>query len=427
MRIKQSFFSRLFYNNKFLLIFSIFVSFCIWVFVASGSTETITKVIDGIPIEIPLSDEAISDGLEVFSQSLTTAQVRVTGNRAIIGSISQNDIQVFADSSSTITRSGSYTLALKAKKVGQVNDYEITSSISPSYVYVVVDKQREITLSIEPNISYKVNKNYFASTAQLSTNQVTIKGPESDISKISKAVATGEIKDELSKDTSTKAQITLLDSYGTKVSSDLITMDVKEITVNIPVLLKKTLPIDVEYLNKPDNVDISNYVTIEPSTIDIAASEEVFKQIGDKLMLRSVDFSRLVNTSENVYDFNIELPAGCKNLNQVITAKVTIDFSSMALRTYTVTNFEFKNLDYQKKASVTKNTLNITLLGNTAELNKIQSNSIKAIIDLSTKGSNFIGTSEISVSEFDLGIDTSECWVIGDYTTIISVESKSSS
>ena len=424
MRIKQSIFSRMFYNNKFLLVFSLFVSFCIWIFVTSGSTETITKVIDNIPIEIPLSDEAVSDGLQIFSQSYTTAQIRVTGSRATIGSLTQNDIQVFADSSSTIMRSGSYTFALKARKVGQVSDYEITSSISPNYIYVVVDKQREITLNIESNVSYKVNKNYFAGNAQLSTKQVTVKGPESDISKISKAVANGEIKEELSKNARTNAQIKLLDSFGTEVSSDLLTMDVEEVTVNIPVLLKKTLPIDIEYLNKPENVDISKYVTIEPSIVEIAGSEELFNQMGDKLTLKSVDFSQLVNTSKNEFTFDIELPAGCKNLSEVTSAKVTIDFSSMVRRTYTVTNFEFKNLDSQKKASVTKNTLTVTLIGSANELNKISSNTIKAIIDLSTKGNDFIGTSEISIADFDLGIDSTECWVIGSYTTIIRVEDR---
>ena len=78
-------FSKLFYDNKFAITFSLIVSFIIWLFVSSSNFEEQEKLISDIPITIPLSDEAKEMGLKVFSGGDEKAEVKVSGNRVSLG------------------------------------------------------------------------------------------------------------------------------------------------------------------------------------------------------------------------------------------------------------------------------------------------------------------------------------------------------
>ncbi|MBQ3093087.1 MAG: hypothetical protein IJC57_02400, partial [Clostridia bacterium] len=114
-KIKNIKINRLFYNNKFVAVFSIVTSFVIWIAMASNSSESIPMIISDIPVDIVLSESAVKDGLRIFSGQDITARVEVTGNRLTVGQLTKNDIQVTApQAASTIMSPGNYTLELAA-------------------------------------------------------------------------------------------------------------------------------------------------------------------------------------------------------------------------------------------------------------------------------------------------------------------------
>ena len=67
----------LFYNNKFVLIFSVFVALVIWVVFATRNTEEIPRTVTDVPIVVNLSDSAQQSGLKVFSPINAKAQAAV--------------------------------------------------------------------------------------------------------------------------------------------------------------------------------------------------------------------------------------------------------------------------------------------------------------------------------------------------------------
>ena len=83
-------------NNKFVFIAAILVSVGIWVYMSMGSSNDTTVTVTNIPIQIELPADATNNGLQLFSGGEQTASVTVTGNRAILGSISESDITVSA-------------------------------------------------------------------------------------------------------------------------------------------------------------------------------------------------------------------------------------------------------------------------------------------------------------------------------------------
>ena len=65
-----------------------------------------------------------------------------------------------------------------------MTDYEFSSSVSPKFVTVVVDRYKSQTFDITPNIKFTADTDYFVAPIALSEPQVTVSGPESLVSSI---------------------------------------------------------------------------------------------------------------------------------------------------------------------------------------------------------------------------------------------------
>ena len=148
-------FNNLLQNNKFLLIIALLISVSVWLYMSTGSSNDTTVTVGNIPIQIELSDEANNNGLMIFSNSEKTASVTVTGNRAVLGSISEKDITVTAAANS-IDSSGNYSLSVSAVKTNPGANFQIISTVTPSTVNVIIDYLREASFPIQENVVYKV-------------------------------------------------------------------------------------------------------------------------------------------------------------------------------------------------------------------------------------------------------------------------------
>ena len=103
--------NKFFKSNKLAFVFSLIVSFCIWVKLSTSSSEKISKTISNIPINIALSESAKESGLRVFGLDNVFAEVTVEGNRIALGQLTKENITVFAQQSAgIINTTGNYTL-----------------------------------------------------------------------------------------------------------------------------------------------------------------------------------------------------------------------------------------------------------------------------------------------------------------------------
>ena len=112
---------RLFYNDKFVMIFSVLVSIILWFTVSATNTSTEShKVISDIPVTIELSQNAKDNDLMVFNDN-QTASVSVSGSSFIVSQVQKENILVTALQAGTIDRAGTYTLVLSAKQQGTLS------------------------------------------------------------------------------------------------------------------------------------------------------------------------------------------------------------------------------------------------------------------------------------------------------------------
>ena len=416
---KKFFLNKILQNSKFLFFISLLISLSMWIYMSIGNGNDTVVTISNIPVQIELSDDAIKNGLQIFNTGDITASVSVSGNRAIIGSLTQNDIIVTA-ATNAIDSSGNYTLSLSASKANPYEDFQIVSNVTPSNVNVLIDYYRESTFDIQDNVVYKVSEGYFASTA-ISSKSIMITGPQTEVSKIAKVIASATLGNTLTSSTETKAEILLYDSENNLIEdTEMLNMDFTTVDVSISVLPEKSLPIKPVFINKPEGLDISDdMINIEPSSIMLAGTQEVLENL-NSVTLESIDFSTLRNERQT-FTLAIDIPPDCKNISNASTARVTLDLSSMSSKTLTVERFNVQGLTPNHTAQITQKSIDVTIYGPKEELDKLTKDNITAIIDTSSS-SGTVGSVQMPVT-FAMP-DASRCWANGSYKANLTISEK---
>lgn len=421
-RIRKINVNKLFYNNKFVAVFSFIMSVIIWTTVSSNSTESIPVTISDIPVDIQLSESAVQDGLKVFSGHDITARVEITGNRLVVGQVTKDNIQISASqAASTIISPGNYTLELSAKKVGILKDYEIVSDVKPSVITVMVDRYRESEFDIEPEINFTSKPGYFVGNTVLSSQKVTLSGPETEVSKIKKVKVVSNIPGELDSSVTLKLPIIMYDAYDKAITGETISAGVNEVEASIPILMKKEIEIIPDFSNLPSGITSKKgypeIARVIPDKLEIAGSEDVVSAL-KSIKLDAIDFNK-VNIQNSKFTLPINLPQGCRSLNNVYSADVNLNLSQFRERILNINQFSFKNLPKGKTAKVYNKGINITVLAPLNDINYIKSSNIVAEIDFEGKD-DFVNSMEMPVKLYVKDSDTA--WIYGQYYVNVNLE-----
>lgn len=416
MKIKKISFRKLFYNNKFVAVFSLILSFFLWLKIASGSSEISKKTISNIPINVDLSSSVKEIGLSVFGLEDMSAEVTVSGNRIVLGQLTKDNIQIYANlSEGIITTAGNYTLELKARRNinSVITDFNFESDVSPRFINVFVDRFKSKTFNIIPEISYKTDPEYFT-PINLSENTVTISGPDSIISTISKVCIESKLESQVTQTVNLKdLPIKLYDNNGNKIISKNLNYSTNKVNATISFLRKKNLKINPVYINGPNTMPFTeSSIKLTPTYIDIAAPENVINSL-DKIELDPLDFSQ-INLSNNSFDIPINMPNDCRNLSNTYSANIKINMSGIQSKKLNINKVSFVNIPSGKHAASSTINLNVEVLGPASEIKKISSDDITVQVDLSSKN-NFTGTTEVP-AKIIFNSSKSGCWSYGSYT-----------
>lgn len=406
---------KLFYNDKFVMIFSVFVAFIMWITVSTTSQESTIFTITDISVTLP----ELSNDLRFFNTEDLKAEVKISGNAIVVASVTNSDIYISPSDTSKITEPGTYTLSLVPKKSGVKTDYNFESTVSPSKIDVYVDRyaEREITITDKIDVS-SVDPSSYASTTILSQQTVKITGAESVVNSIAEVDAEYKFDSTLSKTTVVKAPLVFYDSSGKQVTSEYITSDITSVDATVPVLKLKTVDIVPNIINMPDSLDFdTSRIKVSPSTINIAAPDDVIDTIGS-VSTSEIDFSK-INIKNNKVTTALVIPSGCKNLDQISSVDVEFDMTGMVSKTLTIDRFTVINESSDRKPTVSTKSLDVTLIGSKEQIDAITPAHLTAVIDMQQKNS-FVGFVEMPVT-ININSKFSSCWVYGSYTADVNV------
>lgn len=323
--------TKLFNNNRFIMVFSLVLSIIIWFVVSIVYSPQTGRTLSQIPIEISFSDESM--GYKAYSKTELMANVDVSGKKYVVEQLSADSVVVSAVTDS-VKGSGIYTLELKARKKTVGGDYTVVS-VSPSTINVMIDveKQLEYNVAIDclgatvPETKNSKESLVLEPTFVDSANKVvTVTGPESEVRRISYVVAIAEVEKELTQSETYAAGLVAYDPTGlalydanTGVSSlQYTTFSYDKTEVVAAVNLCKEVPLKMQYANAPARMpkvtlyavtdgDAQNQKAV--NTVTVKGAQSVIGSISEITLDGTVDFAKINAADPASMQVKLTLPA----------------------------------------------------------------------------------------------------------------------
>lgn len=410
---------KLFNNDRFVLIFSVFAAIILWFIMATVNTEERPRVIYDVPIQVELSDEAKAAGYQVFEQSDLTAKVSVTGNSLVVNQLSKDDLKVQVHNFPAITP-GQMTLNLVAVKHNQQADYEI-SSVDPGSVIVNVDRYKEVTMEVQNQIKYTVDDQHFVNAPVLSLDTVTLSGPETELMKVATVSAETNVREQPTETIKFTTRLVLRDAEGNEIpnTNGLIHFadDVDEVEVTIPVQSRASIPLEVTYSNQPEQLDLSAIMKMDYQRIEVGATQQELENL-HSIMLKPIDFANISPTRNSVV-LDVELPDSFTNLSNLTSVNVSFNLDDFTTKTLTVEQFITRNRTSRQNVDITTKSLPVTIVAPKEVIDQITSEDLYGEVNL-TGQEHFTGSTELPVKIFVKNPEYT-AWAYGNYRANVTI------
>ncbi len=417
----------IFENKKISMIISLVLAITLWLVITITESPDSENTLTGLSVSIPIENTVVSEmGMDIIGDpNAYTTSVTVRGPAYVVSDVTADDISVSA-SISNVTNSGIYTLELRAiKQAGADDNFEIIS-LSPKTINVEFDyidtKQFELYAQA---IGHKVEDGLMAELPFISNKNnavLNVKGPRTDIEKISKIVAVAEVNKTLRRTETFTGSLKIFDTNGNEMKSDGLTItavdgvSAPDIKVTVPIYKEKEVPIVAQFINQPKGFLNRKFPhRLEYSSMLVSGPPEVIDKITE-CKLSEIDFRQITGNNQK-FKTSLIIPEGVKNKDNIETVTVTID----GLENYSVKTFDITKISVIDAVTVTNVRLtrairNVKIIGPKEVIDRINSKDLYAEIE--TQG---LQSGEHTVSVNVACKTANTVWQIGEYTATVNI------
>lgn len=409
--------SDLFYNNRFLLVFSIICAVLIWLVVAVEFGEEIET-----SFERSVSAQPTASRLEPFGEKEFNIRVVIRGKKYIVDSKETRDnIKIVLDTSN-VKNAGKESVLnvdVTSKEVDIVDWY-------PKTVSVFYDTKADKDLQIEKEeylLSELSEIGYKALEPELVNEySVNITGPASEIREITRVVAKASPKGDLRETQTITADLVFMRADGGEIVYS--EPNIKSVQLRFPIYKIEDLMPVCSFSNPPaayiDNPPFE--YAVSPKRVTVGVSEEQFDG-GDTFELsEKIDYSNLhegVNTlklpadSSEVYYWDEKTFGESEKV-----FNVTVNVLGMSRKTVAVPENINVNIPDNLSLELSGVGFNeIVIIGPSEELSALNSDNLVFTADFSGIDASKKGKT-VTVP---LKLFNEECWVYGTYNATFVV------
>lgn len=426
MERKKQRISDLFYDNRFLLVFSVLFALIAWLIVATEFAET-QNTISNVPVQINYSNVNNNlGGLQPFLDKEYTVDVTISGKRYIVESDDiKDDILVIADTS-LVNSVGEFPLMLSVTSKSVRPEYEFVSITPQITDKITFDYLKEEEFKIEPEIAFSnkaVRDGYHLGDITVSDlSSVKVSGPETAVKKVSKVVARAEHDGDLRKSTSVEASLLAVDKNNVVVQGVSFNRNSTKVNVKIPVYSIQTLPVVCSFSNIPSEYigNIPFEYTISPSSAEFGIFDDDTEKESVELATK-IDFSKL-NVGENKFTVNVTANefSGAVLLDENITEfVVTVKVNDVSSKNFIASseNIRFENLPNGISAEFSDFQFSeLTVIGPKDYISQLKNENIILIADFGSYDNLETDTMIVPVRVSD-----GYCWSFGEYYAVFNI------
>ncbi len=331
---------KLFYNNRFVAIFSIVLAIIFWLVINMAVNPTDERVFNNIPVEIDTTGTAASAvNLEVITQSVQTVNVTVRGERFALYQLTDSDIKAYA-STINVNARGVYNLPISARLADNSSSDSLEFSVSTATTTVRFDQKETRTFSVRPFIENVTVAEglYIGELSVIDNTSVSIYGPLTELNTIDevRAVYAPETLETLSETIYPSAEIKLYDESGAEITTDLLEISPGNTCyITVPVMMDKMVDLNVRYSNTPSTL-FSLPATLSTERIEITGQSTVVEEI-DSVNLESISVNE-ISVSNNTFtrDVNIDRMGVSVIDRSELPVTVTVDMDGYSERNFSV-------------------------------------------------------------------------------------------
>ena len=399
-----------FWNSKALwVIVSLLASFLIWMNIASTEDTDIERVFSGVPVVFSGAEELRSSrGLIVTDASTDTVTVKISGSRASIGNLHASDLTAVVDVSGiSQARDMIVSYSIRFPESVNMNGVEVVSKTPETIEFSVVQENSK-TVEVKGVFTGSVAEGYTVDPILVEPSSVTLYGPASELRKVKSACV---YIDRQNVD-ATIADFVLLDADGNTISPESVTSSLSTVSVTVPVLVNKELPLTVNLIEGSGATAKNTTVDIKPSSIHVSGSTAALEGM-NQLVIGTIDLTDFAENYETT--FTIALDNTLRNLTGETEATVTVTVTGLETKKLTATNISLTGGEGTLRTTMKE----ITVRAPAEDLKQITADNVRIVADLTDYAST-TGTVEVPAKVYVDGFN--DAGAVGDYTVSVTLK-----
>ena len=273
-------------KNYKTLILAFIIACGLWIVISVLTFDTITNRISGIDILTEPTAYMTQNNLQITSELNDKVSIVIEGKRYDISDLKSSDFTAEVDLS-TVRGAGVYNLPLNVTSKSN-RDLSITST-TPDHISVTFDEIISKEFAIQGTADINLPPEYYLSDITTSPASITLTGSASVIQKITKVEAQSTRHGNVSESLQTGSDLIFYSANG--VITEGVTASDENVSVHINIFKQRELPLKFTLTNYPQNFDIDSLkYKILPETIMVASPDDSIENISE-LDIATIDLS----------------------------------------------------------------------------------------------------------------------------------------
>lgn len=405
------------HNRVASILLSVVVAFGLWLYVINNVSTQQERTYRNVQVVLEGESVLRERNLMIISDTDLSVQVDLKGSRRDLNNLNSSNLTLTA-SLEGIYDPGEYQLGYTVNTPGNVPAGAVTvMNKQPSTVTVVVAQRISRSIPVQVEFVGEAAEGFIADKpqAELDNREVTITGPRDVVEQIDHAYIQVDCTDRT--ETITESyRFKLRDADNNPVDAAMITTNIEQIRVKVPVFLTKRIPLVLTVNAGGGASEDTSEIVIDPAYIDVSGSELALKEL-EELNIGTLNLGEIPVDTEKT--FEIKLPEGVTNLSNINMAVVKISFPELATREFTVTEIRTKNVSTGMVADLLTKQLTVSVRGPRALVEQMEDSDVIVQIDLTGVEGSVAAEAKITFpAEFE-GVGA-----VGKYSVNVKVEPK---
>ena len=368
-------------NKLYSVLLSLAVAFALWLYVTNNVSIEDNNTFYNIPVVMEGESVLNEQNLMITSVSTNSVSLNLSGARSDLNKLDSSKLAAKVDLSQIDEPGENIALSYTISYPSDVSSGAFTvGKKNPGVIVVNVDYRRVTEIPVLVKWTGNRSEDYIYDTenALLDNNTVTISGPASIVDTIDHARVEIDLTEQV-KSISQNYRYTLCDAEGNPVNGEQVTTNLEEVRLEMQIQRIREIQLKADVVYGGGAKESNTTIDISPKTIRVSGGEAVLAELGDTLTICSINLADVDKNTEQKY--TLTLPEGVTNQTGVSEVTVSIRFTGLKTREFTIDAFEAENVPEGLSAEIINANLTVKVRGPEAEIAALEPKNMRAVVD----------------------------------------------